>query len=76
MILDLEEALRWCYRHAAMVDYQDLDSRGGRVCVVTVPLRHPEGDCAAEEARVDHPNQAADVIPQLVEKLRERTLLE
>lgn len=72
----LGEALRWCYRHAACLDYRDVDSRGGRVLVVTVPLRNPEGEVAREEARVSHPTEAMAAVPRLVERLRARCLLE
>lgn len=75
---DLTEAIRWCWRHNASLDFEFLPEDGDDCPMITVavPLRHPEGSIYRGTERCSTQTRAPEVVVDLVRKTRERLKLE
>jgi hypothetical protein len=75
---DLTEAIRWCWRHNASLDFDYLPEDGddSPTITVAVPLRHPEGGVYRATKRCSTQIKASDVVVEIVLQARERLNLE
>jgi hypothetical protein len=67
--VELEEALRWCFRHYACLDFFG-DSDRNVYLRLTVPLRNADQDCHRVTARLYHHDNVGADVRTLVEEAR------
>lgn len=73
--LDLAEAMRWCWRHFATVDF-DTDEDDFPVMTLITPLRHPEGELDKAVCRCTRQSNVEALMIKMVGSARERLNLE
>ncbi len=73
---DLAEALRWCWRHRAQLDFDSFKEDEFPRIRLTTPLRHPEGELDEVTAECSTQALVKKTVIDMISRTRERVNLE